>query len=519
MVSAPHHLAAQAGLSVLREGGNAIEAAMATAATLCVVYPHMSGLGGDAFWIVAEPGRPTVSIDGAGAAATAADPGFYAARGLTAIPRHGAAAANTVAGAVSSWQAALETSGRWGGTLPLSRLFADAIHYARNGFPVTAAQSEAAERLLPALADVPGFAARFLPGGRPPAVSATMALPELAATFERLAAHGLDDFYRGGLGHYIGAELQRLGSPIVSEDLARHRSVRRRPLSLPLPCGTVYNTPPPTQGLASLMILGLFQRLGVRVADGFDHVHGLVEATKQAYLVRNAHVTDPAYMTIHPTTYLAEGPLDKLAAAIDRRSALPWPQAGEPGDTVWLGVVDGQGRAVSFIQSLCTAYGSGVFLADTGILWQNRGASFGLDPAARNLLRPRRKPFHTLSPALAQLKDGRTMVYGAMGGEGQPQTQAAVFTRHVLFGQPLQQAVAAPRWALGRGWTGTAGDLKVESRFDAALLDALRDAGHAVTVVGAYDTLMGHAGAVVRHASGLLEGAADPRGDGAVAAF
>lgn len=520
MVSAPHHLAAQSGLAVLREGGNAIEAAIAAAATLAVVYPHMNGLGGDAFWLIAEPGRPVVSIDGAGAAAAAADIGFYSARGLSAaIPPHGAPAANTVAGAVSSWQAALETSSRWGGLLPLSRLFADAVHYARSGFAVTAAQHAAAARLLPALRDCPGFAEHFLVDGMPPAAGSIMRLPVLAATLERLAAHGLDDFYRGGLGHYIGAELQRLGSPLVSEDLARHRSIRRRPLSLQLPCGTLYNTPPPTQGLASLMILGLFQRLGVQRPESFEHVHGLVEATKQAFMVRNAHVTDPAYMTVHATTYLAEGMLDRLAAAIDRRRALPWPDAGAPADTVWLGVIDGQGRAVSFIQSLAAAYGSGVVLADTGILWQNRGASFSLDERAQNVLKPRRKPFHTLSPALAALKDGRTMVYGAMGGEGQPQTQAAVFSRYALFGQELQRAVSAPRWALGRGWSGPSPDLKVESRLDPALIAALRDAGHEVTVVDAFDGLMGHAGAVVRHPEGLLEGAADPRGDGSVAAY
>ncbi len=519
MITAPHHLAAQSGLAVLREGGNAIEAAVAAAATIAVVYPHMNGLGGDGFWLIAEPGRPPVSIDGAGAAAAAADPAFYEARGARSIPRHGPLAATTVAGTVSGWQAALEISTRWGGRLPLSRLFADAIHHARAGFAVTDAQNEATRRLRDDLADAPGFAQHFLVDGAVPAVGATMTLPRLADTLERLAAMGLDDFYRGGLGHYIGAELQRLGSPLVSEDFARHRSVRRRPLSLPLACGTVYNTPPPTQGLASLMILGLFQRLGVAAAEGFEHVHGIVEATKQAFRVRNAHVTDPSYMTIHATTYLADGPLDRLAAAIDRRRAAPWPDGGEPGDTVWMGVVDGQGRAVSFIQSLFTAFGSGLVLSDTGLVWHNRGMSFGLDPAGTNFLRPRRKPFHTLSPALALLKDGRTMVYGTMGGEGQPQTQAAVFSRHVLFGQNLQQAITAPRWALGRGWSGPESDLKLESRFDPALVEALRGAGHQVSVVAPFDTLMGHAGAVVRHPSGMIEGAADPRGDGSVAAF
>ncbi len=519
MVSAPHHLAAQSGLAVLREGGNAVEAAIAAVATAGVVYPHMCGLGGDGYWLIAEPGRAPVSIDGAGAAAAAATTAFYAERGCAEIPRYGPLAAATVAGAVSAWQAALETSSRWGDALPLSRLFADAIHYARHGFAVTAAQAEAADRLGSRLATAPGYVETFAVDGIAPAAGAQMTIPALADTLERLALRGLDDFYRGGLGHYIGADLQRLGSPLVSEDLARHRSVRRRPLSLPLSCGTVYNTPPPTQGLAALMILGLFDRLGAARADGFDHLHRLVEATKQAFLVRNAHVTDPAYMAVHATTYLAAGPLDRLAAMIDRRKALPWPQGDEPGDTVWIGVIDGDGRAVSVNHSLASAFGSGVVLPQTGILWHNRASSFRLDAEDRNALLPGRKPRHTLCPALAVLNDGRIMAYGAMGGDGQPQTQAAIFTRHVLFGQPLQQAVTAPRWVLGRDWSGTASDLKLEARFDPALVAALRDAGHAVTEASAFDTLMGHAGAVLRRPSGLLEGAADPRGDGIVAAF
>lgn len=520
MVTAPHHLAAQSGLAVLRDGGNAVEAAIAAAATLSVVYPHMCGLGGDAFWLIHEPGRPPVSIDGSGAAAAAADPALYAERGVAgAMPRHGVLAACTVAGAVSSWQAALELSQRWEGRLPLTRLFADAIHHARSGIAVTASQAEAATRLHAALAALPGFADHFLKDGAVPRLGARLVQPRLADSFERLARFGLDDFYRGGLGHHIGAELQRLGSPLAGEDLARHRSIRRRPLALALDCGTILNTPPPTQGLASLMILGLFERLRVEQAEGFAHIHAIVEATKQAFLVRNAHVTDPACMTIHATTYLAEGMLDRLAADIDPVRAAPWPQPGGPGDTVWLGVADDAGRCVSMIQSLATAFGSGVVLRDTGILWHNRGASFALRPGAQNLLAPRRKPYHTLSPALALLKDGRVMAYGTMGGEGQPQTQAALFTRHVHFRQPLQQAISAPRWALGRGWDGPSGDLKLEDRFPPEVVDALRAAGHAVSLVAPFDTLMGHAGAVVRHPDGRLEAAADPRGDGLAAGY
>jgi gamma-glutamyltranspeptidase/glutathione hydrolase len=183
-----------------------------------------------------------------------------------------------------------------------------------------------------------------------------------------------------------------------------------------------------------------------------------------------------------------------------------------------MGAVDAQGRAVSFIQSVYWEFGSGVVLSDTGVTWQNRGSSFSLDPRALNALEPGRKPFHTLNPSLAHFDDGRVMPYGTMGGEGQPQTQAAVFTRYARFGQSLQQAITAPRWLLGRTWGDVSTSLKLESRFDPALIQALKDAGHQVELLPqAFSDTMGHAGALVRHPDGLIEGAADPRSDGSVA--
>ncbi len=281
----------------------------------------------------------------------------------------------------------------------------------------------------------------------------------------------------------------------------------------------VYNAPPPTQGLASLVLLAVFNRLGIGEADGFDYVHGLVEATKCAFRVRDRHITDPDFMGASAETFLEAGRLDAMAAGIDRERATPWPDADIGGDTVWLGAIDGEGRAVSFIQSIYWEFGSGVVLPTTGVTWQNRGASFSLDPRHHNHLAPRRRPYHTIQPALARLSDGRVIVYGAMGGEGQPQTQAMVFSRHVLFGQDLQQAVTAPRLLLGRTWGAETTKLRIESRFDPAVIEAVEAAGHALEVIGEFDDVMGHAGALVHHPSGLIEGAADPRSDGQAAAF
>jgi gamma-glutamyltranspeptidase/glutathione hydrolase len=267
------------------------------------------------------------------------------------------------------------------------------------------------------------------------------------------------------------------------------------------------------------MILGIFDRLRCDQAEGFAHLHAMVEATKQAILLRNAHCTDPAYMEQDPRAFLSDESLDLLAAKVDPRSALPWGSSSLAGDTVWLGAADRAGRVVSFIHSIYWEFGSGVVLRDTGIQCQNRGSSFTLNEYEQNYLRPGRLPFHTNNPAMGLLKDGRVMAYGAMGGEGQPQTQSAVFSRYAMFDAGLQEAITAPRWVLSRTWGEARTDLRLESRFSPQVIESLRAAGHDVNLVGEFDQVMGHAGAVVRHPSGVIEGATDPRSCGAVATY
>jgi gamma-glutamyltranspeptidase/glutathione hydrolase len=520
---ASHSLAAQSALAVLREGGNALEAMVAAAATIAVVYPHMTGIGGDAFWLVAVPGAEPFAIDACGPAALAASPEFYRARGLAAIPSRGPLAANTVAGTVAGWELALETSrAEWGGRVPVARLLEDAIHYAEAGVPATASQEANTRARAGELRSVAGFAERFLVGGEAPVRGTLYAQPRLGATLRRLARAGLGDFYRGELARSMASDLARLGSPLAAADLQAYRARRVAPLHLEHSLAQLYNMTPPTQGVVSLAILGILDRLGLGrlQADSADHVHLAVEATKQAFLrIRDPHVTDPAHMKVEPQALLEPARLDELASRIDPKRALPWGGVSKPGGTIWMGVIDDAGRAVSFIQSIYHEFGSGVVLPESHVNWQNRGCSFSLDASRLNVLAPGKRPFHTLNPALARFKDGRTMVYGTMGGDGQPQTQAAVFTRYAVFAQPLQQAIAAPRWLLGRTWGSMSETLKLESRFDAEVLDELRRRGHEVEVLGAFDETMGHAGALVRHASGALEGGYDPRGDGAVAGY
>lgn len=511
---APHHLAAQAGRDVLRAGGNAVEAMVAAAATIAVVYPHMNAIGGDGFWLIHEPGKQPIAIDACGSSAALADRSFYA--GHTQIPSRGPLAALTVAGTVGGWAQALAQTAHWGPGMLLPDLLSDAIGHARSGIVVSRSQAHLTQGKLTELKDVPGFADVYLNDGQAPQEGDLLRQPALAETLQRLADAGLDDFYRGELAASMATDLERLGSPLRLADLQGYRARAVEPLSVRLADATLYNLPPPTQGLASLLILGIFEKLGIGQAEGFDHVHGLVEATKQAFLIRDRVVTDPGRVPQDPQGLLADANLQCLAAAIDPQQALPWPQPAQPGDTIWMGCIDAQGRAVSFIQSVYWEFGSGVVLPSSGVTWQNRGISFSLDPAALQTLEPGRKPFHTLNPALALFDDGRTLSYGTMGGEGQPQTQAAILSRYRL-GSDLQAAVSAPRWLLGRTWGDVSTTLKLESRFPAELVEQLRQAGHIVEVLDeAFSDTMGHAGALLRHPNGVLEGAADPRSDGSV---
>lgn len=522
MAVSPHHLASQAALNVLAEGGDAVEAMVAASAVLCVVYPHMTGLGGDGFWLIHRPERPVLAIDACGAAAALATPDSYRKEGFSAIPWRGPLAALTVAGAVSGWELALADASlcaRRDGrrSLPLTRLLEEAVHYARNGSAVTAHQAALTRSALSELSDLPGFAQTFLPRGRPLPEATLQKRPDLAITFERLAEAGLDDFYRGDLARDLAADLVALGSPLRAADLAAHRARAVEPLCLSLPGVEVFNLPAPTQGVASLLILGVYERQKAAQAEGFDHVHTLMEATKAAFAIRDRVIGDPDQMTESPRDLLRPDALDALARSIDWSRAAPWPGQGpERGDTVWLGAADSRGTVVSCIQSVFFEFGSGIVLPRTGLTWQNRGVAFDLHGRGPRLLAPGRKPYHTLNPALARFADGRVMAYGTMGGEGQPQTQAAVFTRYARHGQGLQAAITAPRWVQGRTWGSADARLKMENRFDPQVVEALRRAGHDVELVGDFDSVMGHAGAVVRRADGLLEGAADPRSDGQV---
>ncbi len=516
VVCAPHRDAVEAGRAILAEGGNALEAMIAMAATIAAVYPHMNHIGGDGFWLIREPSGRLRAIMAAGPSGAGARLDLY--RDQEIIPPRGPLAALTVPGAVGGWMLAHEAAKDFRGRLPLDVLLGPAIGHARDGYVVTRSQARLSEEKLGELKDVPGFAETFLPDGKPPAAGVTLKQSALAATLEQLSHAGLEDFYLGDVGREIAADLERIGSPVTRADLTRYRAKLAEPLSVTLKTGTAYNTPAPTQGVASLMILALFERFDVAEAEGFDHMHDLVESTKRALRVRDRVVTDPDFLA-HPLDRLLEARfLAGEAMKVDRRKASRWPVPYGEGDTVWMGAADASGLVVSYIQSLYWEFGSGCVLPRTGVLMQNRGTSFSLERGALNLLAPGRLPFHTLNPAIAVLKDGRIMAYGTMGGDGQPQTQALLFTRHVLYGQPLAEAIDRPRWLLGRTWGSKLTSLRMELRFDDSLIDRMIAAGHEVQMLPEpYSDTMGHAGAVVLHPNGTCEGAHDPRADGGAA--
>ena len=528
MVVAPHYLASEAGLNILRQGGNAVEAAVATAAVLSVVYPHMTGLGGDAFWTIYDPASQRVTcVDGSVLSGQRVGPEYLRELGHGAPPQRGAAAMLTCPGAVSGWSKALELAGGWGAALPLDCLLEEAIYYAEYGYPVSVGQAAYLAEKAAELRGQPGFDAHFLENGQAPAPRSRHTQPALAGTLRRLVLEGLDAFYRGKLAQTIAAELANVGAPLTLDDLASQHGLATAPLEVAVQGARMYNTPPPSQGVASLLILGIYDALttarenaeNTGKHDGLALVHDLVECTKQAFLLRDAHVADSRHLRQDMQALLAPELLHQLAGAVHRERAAPWQAAPAAGDTVWFGVIDNAGRAVSCIQSIYFEFGSGVVLPETGLIWHNRGLGFSLDPAHPNHIGPRKRPFHTLNPALALFDDGRVMPYGCMGGEGQPQTQAALFARYAWMGYNLQAAVAAPRWVLGRTWGDSDASLKLEDNFSPEIISALKSAGHVVTEVKAFNDLMGHAGALVRHPHGLIEGAADPRCDGVAAAY
>lgn len=534
LITSPHRLATAAGLRVLQGNGNAVEAAIAAAAAIAVVYPHMNGLGGDNVWLLYDARAQDVkALLACGAAGGECTVEGYRARGSPdAIPRRGPLAANTVPGAVDGWAEAYRYSQEHlRGRLPFAALLEDAIAYAESGFPVTESQAAwTRARVGPnsgpfgGLERLEGWHRTFLrPDASPYTAGERFTLPDLAGTLQAIARGGRDAFYRGPVARRIGAVLAEQGGLLRDVDFARYHSRWADPLTVRYREWTVCNTPPPTQGLTSLEILNILEQFPLTAwGDGSaDYYHVMVEAAKLALADRDAWIADPEFAQVPVPDLLSKLRGKAQAGMINLDRAREGGRAHPGGgDTVYLAVVDADGNAVSLIQSIYFDFGSAVVVDGTGVLLHNRGSAFSLDPGDPNALAPGKRPFHTLNPAMA-LRDGRPeLLYGTMGGEGQPQTQAAVLTRVLDLGRDVQAAIDAPRWLYGRTWGEATTALSLEARVPDDVVEELRRRGHDVRVVGAWDDRMGHAQAIrIDPLTGVRAGGADPRSDGLAAGY
>ena len=509
--TAPHRTTTKIGADVLDGGGTAVEAMVAAAAAIAVVYPHMTGIGGDGFWLIHRQGKALLAISACGQAAELATLEWYAGQGhRDTIPTRGSLAAVTMLGTVGGWQATLALVEE-GKQSPLADLLPPPIELAIRGITVTRNLSATAEEKIDDLSIAPGFADMNLTDCQAPRPEDSLVQAALGATLS--ANDGAESYYCGDIARTHTRFLEAQGNPLRSSDFEGYSAELPTPLTVTTFLGTLDNVGPPTQGMSSLAIPGVFDRLGVKQGESVEHFLGLVEAIKQAFIVRNAELGDPAAMRALAPVFLANDLLDLMAAAFEREKALPWPNETKPGDTVWMGAADREGTVVSFIQNIFREFGSGLTCPETGVVLQNRGAGFTLT-GWPNKLSLGKRPFHTLNPALAVLNDGRVMSYGTMEGEGQPQTQAAVFSRFVQFGKSLQEAITHKRWLLGKTWGDDTASLKLEADFDPSLVARFRAAGHEGETICDYSSLIGHAGAVVRHPNGMIEAANDPRSDG-----
>ena len=491
---------------MLASGGNALDAAIATNLTLGVVTPYLCGFGGDLFAMIWTDGR-LFAYNGSGRAPAAATAeSVRAVLGGDRMPTFGPHTV-TVPGAVEAWFVLLEHFG----TRAFSDLARNALTYAREGFTPSPVGLASLNRSAARYAWSPEWRAVYgrVEPDRP------LVQRDLARTIEALGTDGAEAYYRGPIAGAIVHHLRSKGALMSLEDLADHRGAFVEPLRMSYRGVDVLELPPNTQGVTALEALEIVSARGRLPPDGPERQHLLVEGIKLALVDRDAHVTDPDHMGISPDVLLSPEWIRKRAAEIDpRRAAQPLSGGSAHGGTAYLCAADSDGMLVSLIQSNWTGFGSGITVPGWGINLQNRGAFFSLDPGHVNVIAPRKRTLHTIVPGMAFRGDRPWLVFGTMGGNGQAQTHLQLLTRIVDDGAGLQEAVDAPRWVLSPAdWS-----LSAESRFEAEVVEGLRDRGHNLEIVGDFDSLMGHAHAIAATDQGY-EGATDPRTEGAVLGF
>ena len=506
-----HPLATQAALAMLARGGNAVDAAIAAAATLTVVEPTGCGLGSDAFCILWD-GKDLHGLNSSGAAPAAWTPEYFA--GQAEVPFRGWGSV-TVPGAVSAWAELIDRFG----ALDLPTVMAPAIGYAESGFTVTPVIGALWARGAELLGDQPGFAGMFMPGGRPPRAGERFASADMARSLRMIAETGGRAFYEGALAERIAADARAHGAALTLEDLAAHRPEWCGTLATGFRDVALHEIPPNGQGIAALMALGMLEHLELDALDPDEPMalHLQIEAIKLAFADLHAFVADARYMhRVTPQDLIAPDYLKSRASLISRATAQSHgPGAPKAGGTVYLSTADASGMMVSFIQSNYSGFGSGVVVPGTGISLQNRGAGFTLDPGHPNEVGPHKRPFHTIIPGFLMQGDTPKMSFGVMGGPMQAQGHVQMVTRTQLWGQDVQTAIDAPRWRFVEG-----SEVACEASLPEPTRAALADLGHAITVEPP-DSAFGFGGAqlIEKLDSGGYAAGSDPRKDGHAAGF
>lgn len=515
-VATSQPLAAQAGLRILLQGGNAADAAVATAATLNVVEPMSTGMGGDAFVLIYwAKERRVYSLNASGRAPYAATPELFARRGFDRIPMRGILPV-TVPGAAAGWADTVARFGRLG----LDKVLQPAIAYAEEGFPVSeriSASWQASEALLKY---DPEAARVYLPGGRAPRSGERFACPDLAQSLRLLADEGPDAFYRGPIAEAIVRTSERYGGLLTPRDLAEHTSTWVEPIHIDYEGYRVYECPPNGQGIAALIALNLLKGYDLATMEmtSAEALHLKMEAIKLAMTDAGRYVADPQMATVPVEGLLSEGYAAARRALIRQDQAIAMPQPGLPPtspDTVYLCAADSEGNAVSFINSLYMGFGSGIVAEGTGIALQNRGALFALDPTHPNCIAPHKRPYHTIIPCMVTKGDELAICFGVMGGFMQPQGHVQVLTNILDHGMDVQQALDAPRfnYVAERG-----NDYLIEPGFPPETYEALRRRGHALTISAAGN--YGGGQVIMRHPeSGAWLAGSEPRKDGCAVAY
>jgi gamma-glutamyltranspeptidase/glutathione hydrolase len=497
-----------AALAVLSRGGNAVDAAVTASAVLCITEPHMTGMGGDCFAIIAWPGGGLASLNGAGRSARAATPEWLRQSGLQAIaPR--SVNAVTVPGAVDAWDTLLKTHG----TYPLAQALEPAIALAEAGLPTQPRVARDWDGCRDVLAGDPGAAAHYLRNGSAPLTGEIMHYPALARTFRRIADQGREAFYEGEIAADMVATLQNRGSLLDREDFSSTKASWVTPVSTSFHGSDIWEIPPPGQGLTVLMALNILRHFDLArwAPDSPQRRHLEIEALKRAWHLRNRHIADPEFAEVPVAELLSGTFAADLAQTIAPDRAQDIAVDLPPSDTVYLAIVDQNRLCCSFINSIYWPFGSGIACERTGILFQNRGAGFSCTPGHPNALAPSKRPLHTIIPALATRNGHNDMVFGVMGGDFQPMGHVNTVLNTYVDGLDPQATLDLPR-LMPSGQV-----VKCEPAVSAAVRRDLARWGHRIVDA---DELLG-GGQIIRidQKSGLLSGGSDPRKDGFAAGF